>query len=514
MPELRVHVRTHHILIRDIALRARPALLELVRRYSEFGSQRLPNGRYVKIHVRTYAARTQDWQELRFHINQLPALKEVLKKHQIEGDMVEYITTPTYEPTRVELRILDKWQPRDYQLPVLEFMNTRNPPPPFPQGYTAAKLVAIQTGKGKSFCGMNSMSHYGARAWINIKPMYIEKWIEDVLKTYDITEDDIRVVQGGAAMMKLLDDALNDSITEKIIITSNKTYQNYLKMYELFSYKLADHGYAFPPDQFCEACGIGFRLIDEVHQDFHLNFKVDLYTHGPVSISLSATLTSYQSFMEQMYEIAYPREVRYDKMEYHKYVSARSLIWGLQFPQKVKYKNGGSYSHNVFEQSILKYKGMTSNYLEMMRSTINIDFMQDRREGDRCLIFCASIDMCTVVTDYMKAQYPNLDVRRYVEKDPYENAMEPDIIVSTMLSAGTALDIPNLRMVFMTTCMQSKQGNIQGFGRLRFIEGVKLRFVYTACESIPKQMAYHEEKKTLLRDRALYYRTDYYRTPV
>jgi hypothetical protein len=513
MPELRIHVRTHHFVVRDFTLRAEPAIYEFARKFIQFGSQRLPNGSYTKIAMRTYAASTRDRREFRFHINQLAGFKEVLKKHYLTDDRVEFIKTPLYAPKRVDLPVLPQWQPREHQHAVLEFMNTV-PPFPFPQDYTAAKLVSIQTGKGKSFCEMFSASHYGYRMVMFIKPMYIEKWIEDIKKTYDVDEEDILVIQGGASLMQALEDAENDEIRCKVIIVSNKTFQNYIKAYELFRDQITEHGYAFGPEEFHEKMGIGFRGIDEVHQDYHLNFKIDLYTHCPVSISLSATLTSYDQFLESVYEIGYPKVVRYDKMEYHKYVSARGLIWGLQHPEKVKYKNGGNYSHNVFEQSILKYKGMTSNYLELFKKQLDIDFIPDKRDGDRALIFCASIDMCTVVTDYLKKQYPNLDVRRYVEKDPYENAMEPDIIVSTMLSAGTALDIPNLRFVFMSTCMSSKQGNIQGFGRLRFIAGVTLRFIFLACESIPKQMAYYEEKKLLLRDRAEFFRTDYYRTPV
>jgi len=513
MPELRVHIRTHHFVIRDIQIRARAAIMAFRGRYIQYGRLSTPGGGNTKVKLHTFGTATSDWSELRFHINQLEPFKQTLKQYGIIDTMVEFIKTPRFAPVKVELPIFPKWQPFEYQLPVLAFMNG-TPPPPFPQDYTAAKLVSAQTGKGKSYMGMNSISHHGFRTWISIKPMYIEKWKGDLKKTFDIDDDDVLVIQGGESLMELLDDAVNNRIKAKVIITSNKTFQNYIKLYELFGPKLAEHGYPVPPDEFCEACGIGHRLIDEVHQDFHLNFKLDLYTHCPTSNSLSATLTSYDAFLSSMYEVAYPYTVRAPEMEYHKYVSARGLIWGLQSPEKVRYKNGGNYSHNVFEQSILKYKGMTGNYLQMMKITIDTDFIPDRREGDRLLIFCASIDMCTIVTEYLKREYPQFDVRRYVQEDPYENAMEPDIIVSTMLSAGTALDIPNLRMVFMTTCMSSKQGNIQGLGRLRFIPDVKLRFVYTACENIAKQMAYHEEKKMLLRDRALYYRTDYYRTPV
>jgi hypothetical protein len=248
-----------------------------------------------------------------------------------------------------------------------------------------------------------------------------------------------------------------------------------------------------------------------VHQDFHLNFKIDLYTNVPRSISLSATLTSNDRFMEEVYHIAYPDDSRFQGMVYHRYVAAKAMMYSFQFPNKLRFKNAGRYSHHVFEQSIMKYPKVLDGYLNLINLEVQSNYIGDRTDGQKCLIFCASIDLCTIVTNYLKKKYPQLDVRRYVEDDPYENVMEADIIVSTMLSAGTALDIPNLITVIMTTAMSSKAGNIQGFGRLREIPGVKLRFIYFVCQQIGKQVQYHEEKRVLLRELALTYREEYHR---
>jgi superfamily II DNA or RNA helicase len=92
-----------------------------------------------------------------------------------------------------------------------------------------------------------------------------------------------------------------------------------------------------------------------------------------------------------------------------------------------------------------------------------------------------------------------------VEEDPYENLMQADVSVSTLLSAGTGVDIPMLTTVILTTSISSSQSNIQGFGRLRNIPNKKLRFVYFVCSDFPKQLEYHEKKKDMLSRMALGY---------
>jgi len=191
-------------------------------------------------------------------------------------------------------------------------------------------------------------------------------------------------------------------------------------------------------------------------------------------------------------------------------VHATAVIYKIKLPNKIRCKDHVSknYNHHLFEQSILKNDLLASNYFKLIDKTFQGSFLVNYKKGQRCLIFCISIDMCTVVTDYFKKKYPNLDVRRYVEDDDFSNLMEADVSISTMQSSGTAVDIPNLRTVIMTIAMASSQGNIQGFGRIRELkDGTRMEFLYFVCEDIPKHIEYHERKRVILRDRAISYRS-------
>jgi superfamily II DNA or RNA helicase len=118
-------------------------------------------------------------------------------------------------------------------------------------------------------------------------------------------------------------------------------------------------------------------------------------------------------------------------------------------------------------------------------------------ENDKLVVFCASIDMCTEYTKHLKEEFPDLDVRRYVEDDPYENVIEADIRVTTIQSGGTAIDIPNLRVAIMSVSVDSPVSNLQALGRLRELKDRDVKFYYLYCLQIPKQVGYHRNRKLL-----------------
>lgn len=511
MVELTLVVATHHFLVRSIQAAAYPHVISFTQRFIERGQVRIPNpGRRPTIlfnqPVRVYAAATADRKEFRFHINCLPQFLEHMALHFIKDEKIQRIDLLPPAAKKVRLPIKPEWSDRDHQVPVISYGL---------QDLPVSKFVDLQTGKGKSYSAMRIMAERGVLAVILIKPMYIDKWILDIAKTYDIDTKRIMRVEGGKHLMALIDQAKMGLLDCDLILISNKTYQNWLKTYERFGAASLDLGYGCTPEQFFETLEAGFRLIDEVHQDFHLNFKLDLYTHVEQSLSLSATLLGDNDFINSMYELAYPLKDRYQGGAYDKYARAEAIIYRAADPRRLRWKDAASgyYSHHTFEQSLLR-KGneqMLSNYFTLIRRVLENKWLgAEYHPGDRAIVFVASIAMATALTEYLKKIYPTKDVRRYVEDDPYDNLMDPDLRVSTLLSAGTAVDIALLTHVVMTTALSSSQGNVQGFGRLRKLPDERTpTFSYFVCEDIPKHIEYHEKKRKILETRALHYKAVY-----
>jgi hypothetical protein len=362
-----------------------------------------------------------------------------------------------------------------------------------------------------TFITMQAMSKICRRTVVIVKPGYMEKWVSDFIKTYEIGPEDVMTVSGGAQLLALLAMQQAGQLTQNLIIISNRTYQNWLSLYEANGLGTVDLGYACLPDQLFEFLQAGIRLVDETHQDFHLNFKMDLYTHVPLSISLSATLISNDIFMQRMYEVMFPAVTRAPVPALQKYIRALALVYRMK-PGREKYvrtsEHGSTnYSHTAFEKSIMKSDSLQESYFEAIKFCLDATYMKKYIKGDKFIVFAASVVMCERIRDYLKEEYPSLKIRKFTQGDPMSHLLESDGAISTLGSAGTAHDIPGLTTVVQTTAVDSPQANVQSFGRLRVIPGRDVDFVFFSCVDIPKQMQYYARKKTMLEERAASFRT-------
>lgn len=355
-----------------------------------------------------------------------------------------------------------------------------------------------------SYCSMQHTADVGIRTLYLIRPAFIDKWVSDLFATFkDLKPEDVTVVQGSAQLMALLAMASNNEEMSKIIILSNKTYQNYLKAYDEFGVELLDQGFDCLPEDMYEHLGVGIRYIDEVHLDFHLNFKADLYTNIPQAAAFSASLIDSNPFMRKMYSIAYPNIMRFKAPPAKRYIEARGVLYRLKPDRKPKITWNGrtEYSHGAYENWLVKNKEVLENYFFMIKDIIDGEYIENYKEGDRLLVFCYSIELATRLTQFLSECYPDKTIERYVQDDGYENVMEPDIRVSTVLSAGTGIDIKKLKVAILTTAISSEKSNIQAMGRLRELKDDDRPpvFFWLTCSSIDKHMRYHEKKKELLK---------------
>jgi len=509
MVELTLVIASHFFKVIRINPRARPAVEAFAKKYVQYGLQQVGRGKFARMPIRTFAASTQDRSEFRFHINTLDDFRVHLKSNYLIGDSVQELYLPLPEVVNVSLPIFPQWIDREHQIPAIEYLLHEGPP--------VLKFIDIQTGQGKSYISMRAMSKRGVRTIIIVKPMYIEKWLKDIRKTYDIALEEVMVIQGSAHLMRMLQMADDGELGCKIILISNKTLQNWIKLYELHGNHILNMGYACLPEQLCAVTGAGIRLIDEVHQDFHLNFKIDLYTNVKSSISLSATMKADDDFVNNMYEVAYPGFLRYKGPAYIKYVNATAVFYRFKYPNKIRYKQAGTkaYNHHVLENSIIKHPEMFANYKALIRRILLGSFFKEYKAGQKCLLYCASVDLCTIMRDYLIKQFPDMIITRYVAEDPFENLMDADICVTTLGSAGTAVDIDNLTTVILSVALATSQGNIQSLGRLRQLkDGTTPEFIYLSCEDIPKHLEYHQQKRVILEEKALRYRSVFISEPI
>jgi superfamily II DNA or RNA helicase len=363
-----------------------------------------------------------------------------------------------------------------------------------------SRLITSPTGSGKSVMGLAIAAKRQKRTMVLVLPKYTEKWASDISSNTTVKPKEIMGCQGGDQLRGLIQLAKDNELSSKFVVMSLITLKNFFDAYELKG-KEVEEEYGCTPDKLCEVLGLGTIIIDEIHEHLFAVFRFMTYANVEKIIGLSGTFISLDQFISQIQKAIFPREIRFDEIKMEKYIKVKAVGYSFNDFKKAKIKTssyGSSlYSHNEFEKSILKDPKLTDNYCKLLKDCLDRDFFDHYKEGDRFMVYASSIKMCDTMTKKLKSFYPNIDIRRYVENDPYKNVIEPVGRVSTIQSAGTAIDIPGLTNVCMTTNVKSPVANRQALGRLRKNSQRDTRFTYTYSYDIPTQVKYHQAKREL-----------------
>lgn len=482
-----IEVNSHNIVVKKMKPAVIDTMLSFCKNYIQFHLVTEKGKRHKKVRA-VYAASPIDNREFRIHKNTEEKLFAHLRKIGYKDTNFNIIRNDPPEAVDIELILKDTREPRPYQITLIDYIiNDGN-----------TKIVTLGTGGGKTFVTLQAIYKLSKRTAIIIPGKYVGKWINDVEEAFDLNQGDLIVVRGSCDLKKVINSAIDDELNAKIIIITSLTIYNYIKDYE---YNL-HNGYMVPPGELFELLGVGIKLIDECHQFLHLNYKIDLYTNVEKAIFLSATLESSEPFVNTILSIIYPESMRMQGTAHKKYIDVYSLCYYIRRAKRIRCERNKSYSHAMFEKSLRSFPILYYQYIEMIASIVTTTFITKRREGQKMLIFASTIDMCTAISEHLAFMWPHMDIARYVADDPLENLHENDIVVSTLGSAGTAVDIINLKTCLMTVSVDSKQQNIQALGRLRELvnyEEDTPEFYYLYCGNVQKQYQYHIRKDEIFR---------------
>lgn len=355
-----------------------------------------------------------------------------------------------------------------------------------------------------TFTALHTIAKINQRLGIIILPVFIEKWIEDIVKIHEARQTDVMVIQGFKALASVIELAKTNSLDNNYFIFSTRTMQDFISQYEE-NPELCVDMYGCSPIDLFPLLGIGVALIDETHAHFHAIFKIIIYTNVKFHIGLSATLMSDDNLITKMHKIVYPDKCVYEGGKLDRYTDVYAISYTIseQLIKLIKTRNFGSnnYSHVAFEQSILRQDRLLQKYTRVITTTIDDYYINDYKEQDKVIIFVSTVALATHLTNTIKEYYPEFQICRYCEEDSYEEMLNGDIIISTPISAGTALDIPRLRVAINTVSISSAPTNIQILGRLRKLKDRDVKFCYLYANNIGKQKEYHLKRVELFRSR-------------
>lgn len=500
MASCTIELLSHSFVIRDVDSRFKPLINGYAKQFIKTKKERM--GRHmVTVPDRVYAWSNVSRTEYRFHRNQLEDFLAFSDRHGFPRPIVT--ERPMYAPKSACVSLLESWKPRLNQVPIIDYA----------LGDGHSKVVTLQTGQGKTSISLKVGERLANRVAVLALGRFFDKWKSDVIKQYRLAEGEYVAIRGTKQLYKLMQSKELGKKNLKVILITLGTMKNYIDEYADDSIKKPK--WFVPPDKLWELLGVGYRITDEVHMHFHLNYIIDLFTHVPKAIYLSATLETDDPLTNQMNRISFPMLNRMNGGAFIKISDVIAVHYGLEKRGSIACSGfGGSYSHSVFEGNLLKKAAEKRRYFEMVVSLIKEYHFPRWKPGQRLLIFAARVELCQELVEYIGDRFEGVSVCKYTSEDPLEIIEQHDITVTTIGSAGTALDIEGLLTCIMTTSINSRQANEQALGRLRdlHIEGTTPLFLYLVCDDIPKQVEYHNRKKAdVFANKTLSYRNvNYY----
>lgn len=462
------------------------------------------NGSYVRKVDKAWSAKNESSTQFRFHNNVFNEFRNIcIARPEIGAEAFDAVVeeVPFYPLANVNLKFQESWTDKPEQVPPISWGLER-----IDRGVRTLTYV-WQTGFGKSYMSTRCALHAGGRLVMILQPRYHQKWKKDFLKMLQVSEDDILEVSG----LGKLADMTNrdwDNNSYPIVVISQDTFMDWLALYKAGDYKSMDAlGFGVDPPNLMELLGAGSLLRDEVHECFHRVFIIDMFTHVPVTINVTATLLSDDREVSLMHELLFPTVDRNTQKDIKTYTEVVLARFNLADSYKIRTteRNSSMHSQAAIEKSLLKNRPLLNAYCGFIISLIEEHFISKREPDERCIVFCAFRVFIEHLHKELMKRFPDLKVMRYKSgegEEAYEkNLLNADISITTKKSAGTAVDIPGLLTVIDAHLQSSSPAVIQALGRLRKLETKTPKYVPLVCTDWRKHTEYAAKLRITLNGR-------------
>lgn len=410
----------------------------------------------------------------------------------LEGTNVEIVNVEPITPRKIKIQMKRKFQLRPNQIPLVEFMTQ---PIPF-------KPLSAYTGIGKTVVSIVASVKIGYVTLIVLSGL-ISQWYKEIRQYTNLASHDIYVIQGYEVLKKLWE-AAKKGYRPKFIIFSTRTLLLYIDQ---------KGQYADLPTyaKFQEIFGIGTKLIDETHMGFHANTQVDLASNIANNIYLSATYQRNQYQSRRIFDMVFPKEMRFGEALSKKYTTVQMVKYHLGIPQAdtIRFKTKKGYNHALYENYLQHKPIYLNNFIsQVILPLISMYYLNVKKTGQRLLILTATKNMTLALANAIQKNVPGLKSSVYFSGDSKhgkETNLLSDIIISTHQSCGTGRDIKLLKTCINTVSFASEPLTTQVMGRLRELPGEETIHVDMWNGEIASHYNHYRDRMEVYKVKALKY---------
>lgn len=438
---------------------------------TKYGRRLVPTHKFINVDV------SRDL--LYIPINALPLVLEQLMPTGIRVDVKD---EPLVQPRQINVRMIDTFVPRPEQVGVIEFLTSGN---------MLRKGLATATGSGKTVSSIASLVKLGYAGVIIVSGLQ-DQWIRAIQQFTTATPEQIYLIQGMDSLVRLWEGEVKPSIfvcsLETIRLWVNRR-NNYMDLPTW--------------EQFLTVFGIGTKIMDEVHLNFHADTIIDLNSNVINNIYLTATFSAASNITRRIFKMIYPSSMRYGENMRKRYIDVYTYAFMGDVNEKRCVKSRG-YNHARYEVQLLKRPTFLKAYFnDVLFPVVNMHFINKRRPGQKLLVYFALLETVDYAYKWFKETYPELKITKYIGGIADSVLKDNEVIISTPKKAGCGTDIKDLRVVIQTVSCKADTVVDQTRGRLRELpNGDTPEYVEIVDWGIQAQVRHYYERKDLHQERA------------
>ncbi len=401
---------------------------------------------------------------------------DVINVMEEAGAKVEVSNLKDYEPRRIPTKMRPGFTDRPKQVDPIAKCSVPEP---------GMKGLNLQTGGGKTYSAVRVALNHGYATCI-IVPGLVEQWIDDIEEYTDARKGkEIYKIEGFQSLALL---AEHPEYKPDFFVASTRTMQMFQKCNE--GYELLPWSYK----KFFEVYGIGTKIVDECHKQFHANTMMDLHTNVPYNLYLSATFDQTSKYARMIFNKIFPESMRFGGDTYDKYVTVHFYNFLGQVLERKCVRSKG-YIHALYEVSLMHGNKFDSHVNTVIIPLLNQYYINNYQKGHRCLVFCSTVEFATRLAKRLQQEYPHLKVSEYIAGSSKSVLDSSDLVVSTIGKSSTGLDWKGLRVCLNLVSVRSPVLTSQMLGRLRKINGEQLIYVDLCDTNISAQVRHAETRR-------------------
>lgn len=382
--------------------------------------------------------------------------------------------------TRIEKAIL-KYSPRDdEQKEALRFMVGKGE---YNRNELKSQIsVNLNTGKGKTYCSIATISYLQMRAAIITSSIgWLEQWSDNIQEYTDTTKKEIYMISGSGSIHRILK---KDVSQYKYFLISHSTIRSY--------------GEKFGWDKITELfkhLQIGIKVYDEAHLNFDNICKIDFYTNTYKTFYVTATPSRSDDDENRIFQLYFKNVPAISLFNENKdpHTDYKAIHFkSLPTPQQISDCKG---AYGIDRNKYVDYITSNDNFYKLLTYLMTII---DKTRG-KVLIYIGTNNGIKKVKAWMDNNYPeyegDIGVYTSLVTENKELELEKKIILSTTKSSGAAIDIAGLKMtIVLAEPFKSEVIARQTLGRTRASDTTYIEIVDDSFAQLRK---YYNYKKPI-----------------